>query len=42
MKLGEQFTDPLAQDLIGHHVRPYLPALGRVLHEVEFGLPPKS
>jgi hypothetical protein len=42
MKLGEQFTDPLTQDFIGHHVQPYLPALSRVLHEVEFGLAPKS
>jgi hypothetical protein len=30
MKQGEQFANPLAQDLIGHHVRPYLLALGRV------------
>ncbi len=42
MKMGEQFTDPLAQDLIRHHVRPYVLALGRVLHEVELGLTPKN
>jgi hypothetical protein len=42
MKLGEQFADPLAQDVIGNHVRPYLPALGRVSHEVELGLAPKN
>jgi hypothetical protein len=42
MKLGEQFVDPLLQDLIGHHVRPYLAALGRVSHKVELGLAPKS
>ncbi len=42
MKLGEQFTDPFAQDLIGHHVRPYLPTLGRVPHEIELGLAPKN
>ncbi len=42
MKLGKQFDEPLAQDLIGHHVRPYLPALSRVLHEVDLGLTPKS
>ncbi len=42
MKLGEQFVDPLAKDLIGHHVRPYLLALSRVPHKVELGLAPKS
>jgi hypothetical protein len=42
MKLGEQFVNPLMQDLIKHHVRPYLPALVRVPHEVEVGLAPKS
>ncbi len=42
MKLGEQFANPFAQDLIGHHVRPYVPAFGRVSHEVEFRLAPKS
>jgi len=42
MKLGEQFTKPLVQDLIGHRVGPYLPAPGRVPHEVELGLTPKS
>jgi hypothetical protein len=42
MKLGEQFADPLTHDLIGHHVQPYMPALGRVPHEVELGLTPKS
>jgi hypothetical protein len=42
MKLGEQFADPLVQDLIGQHVRPYLPALGRVPHEVKLGLAQKS
>jgi len=42
MKLGEQFVDPLTQDLIGHHVRPYLPAFGKVSHKVELGLTPKS
>jgi hypothetical protein len=42
MKLGEQFTNPLARDLIGYHVQPYLPTLGRVSHEVELGLAPKS
>ncbi len=42
MKLGEQFADPLAQDLIGHHVQPYLPTFSRVPHEVELGLAPKS
>jgi len=42
MKLGEQFTDPHLQDLIEHHVRPYLLALGRVLHELELGITPKS
>jgi hypothetical protein len=42
MKLGEQFANPFVQDLIGHHVRPYLPAFGRVPHEVELGLTPKN
>ncbi len=42
MKLGKQFADPLVHDVIGNHVRPYMPALGRVLHEVELGLAPKS
>ncbi len=42
MKLGEQFVNPLVQDLIGHHVRPYLPALGRVPHEVKRGLARKN
>jgi len=42
MKLGKQFVDPLSQDLIGHHVRPYLQTLGRVLHETELSLAPKS
>ncbi len=42
MKLREQFVNPLAQDLIRHHVRPYLLALGRVLHEVELGLARKN
>ncbi len=42
MKLGEQFANPLAQNLIGHHVGPYLPTLGRVPHEIELGLAPKS
>jgi hypothetical protein len=42
MKLGKQFVDPLLQDLIGHHVRPYLQTLGRVLHETELSLTPKS
>jgi hypothetical protein len=42
MKHGEQFVEPLAHDLIGRHVRPYMLALGRVLHEVELGLTPKS
>jgi hypothetical protein len=42
MKLGEQFVNPLVQDLIGHHVRPYLPALGKIPHKVELGLAPKN
>jgi hypothetical protein len=42
MKLGEQFTDPLTQDLIKHHVQPYLPTLGKISHEVKLGLTPKS
>jgi len=42
MKLGEQFTDPLLQHLIEHHVRTYLPALGKVPHKVELGLAPKN
>jgi hypothetical protein len=42
MKLGEQFADPLVQDLIEHHVQPYMPTLGKIPHEVELGLAPKS
>ncbi len=42
MKLGEQFVDPLLQDLIEHHVQPYLLAFGGVPHEVELGLTPKN
>jgi hypothetical protein len=42
MKLGEQFANPFAHDLIGHHVRPYVPAIGRVSHEVELGLAQKN
>jgi hypothetical protein len=42
MKLGEQFVDPFAQDLIKHHVQPYLLAFNRVLYEVELGLTPRS
>jgi hypothetical protein len=42
MKLGERFANPLAHDLIRHHVQPYMLDLGRVSHEIKLGLTPKS